>query len=163
MTRPASGSIPTGLLVSAYLVALGPSLARGGSEAPPVRYLAGAEVRAAFAKGMPLLETADYKIHASRREAPGKAEVHVLDTDVIYVLEGGATFVTGGAVVKGVDVAPGEIRDASIRGGETHRLGQGDVVVVPRGTPHQFVEVAAPLRYYVVKVTERTDSKEEAR
>ena len=34
-----------------------------------VAYLKDSQVMQAFAKGMPLLETADYKIHASRREA----------------------------------------------------------------------------------------------
>lgn len=113
-----------------------------------------ARVRAAFAKGEPLVETGAWKIHASRREAPGQAEVHVRDTDLIYVLEGGATFVTGGSVVDGRETAPGEIRGASIAGGETHELAPGDVVVVPNGTPHWFQAVRAPFLYYVVKVTD---------
>ena len=48
------------------------------------------KVAAAFAKGMPLLETSEYKIHASRRDAPGVAEIHTRDTDIIHVLEGSA-------------------------------------------------------------------------
>ena len=42
---------------------------------------------------------ADYMIHASRRETAGQAEVHAKDTDVIYVLQGRTTFVTGRTVV----------------------------------------------------------------
>src|SRR6266496_3962277 len=53
------------------------------------------KVAAAFVKGMPLLETAGYKVHASRRVEPGQAEIHTLDTDVIYVVDGSATLVTG--------------------------------------------------------------------
>jgi glc operon protein GlcG len=34
-------------------------------------------VAAAFAKGAPLLEVPGYKVHASRRDAPGEAEVHL--------------------------------------------------------------------------------------
>src|SRR5438046_1713122 len=56
-------------------------------------------VLAAFAKGMPLLETAGYKVHASRRVEPGRAEIHTLDTDVIYVVDGSATLVTGGKAI----------------------------------------------------------------
>ena len=56
-------------------------------------------VAAAFAKGLPLLETAGYKVHASRRVEPGQAEIHTLDTDVIYVVEGSATLVTGGKAI----------------------------------------------------------------
>jgi hypothetical protein len=55
---------------------------------------------------VPLLETAGYKIHASRREGPGMAEVHVRDTDIVYVLEGTATVVTGGDVMEGRETAP---------------------------------------------------------
>jgi quercetin dioxygenase-like cupin family protein len=91
-------------------------------------------------------------VHASRREKPGMAEVHTLDTDVIYVLDGTATFITGGSVVEGHEVAPNEIRGASIDGGETRQLKKGDVIKVAAGTPHWFKEVNAPFLYYVVKV-----------
>ena len=119
----------------------------------PATYIAGAATRAAFEKGTPLLENAQYKVHASRREAPGQAEVHVRDTDIIYVLEGTATVVTGGTAVNTRTVAPDELRGPSIEGGKVTRLGKGDVLVVPNGTAHQFTEVSAPFLYYVVKVT----------
>jgi glc operon protein GlcG len=80
------------------------------------------------------------------------AEVHVADTDVIYVMGGAATFVTGGEVVDGRTVEPGEIRGAAIRGGDTRRIAPGDVITVPNGIPHWFQEVEGPLTYYVVKV-----------
>src|SRR5215207_10237658 len=82
--------------------------------AAPPTYLAAAEVTAAFTKGRPLLEVDAYKIHASRREAPGTAEVHVRDTDVIYVLQGSATIVTGGTVVSPRTVAADEVRGTHI-------------------------------------------------
>lgn len=108
-------------------------------------------VRAAFAKGQPILETAGYKVHASRRDAPGLAEVHLFETDVIYVLEGRATFVTGGAVVEPKTTAPGEIRGSFIDGGSERELGPGDVAIVPPNTPHWFKAVSKPFLYYVVK------------
>ena len=40
----------------------------------------------------------------------------------------------------------------SMEGGQRRRLAPGDVVVIPNGVPHQFLEVEAPLQYYVVKV-----------
>ena len=116
-------------------------------------FISAAAVSAAFAKGMPLIETAGYKIHASRREAPGMAEVHAFDTDIIYVLDGTATVVTGGDIVDGKTTATDEIRGASIRGGTTQRLSKGDVFVVPNGVPHQFTETTNPFLYYVVKAT----------
>ncbi|HEX8029942.1 MAG TPA: heme-binding protein [Vicinamibacterales bacterium] len=118
-----------------------------------VSYLPSQQVSAAFAKGMPLLETAGYKIHASRREAKGQAEVHTKDADIIYVLEGSVTFVTGGRVIEPSVVAPDEIRGSRIEGGTSRTLNKGDVVVVPAGTPHWFSKVDAPFLYYVVKAT----------
>ena len=118
-----------------------------------VEALASAEGTAAFKAGRPLLENGQFKIHASRREAAGMAEVHTRDTDIVYVLDGAATLVTGGAVVGGQTTAMDEIRGASIEGGETRRLVKGDVVVVPNGVPHWFKQVDGPLLYYVVKVT----------
>jgi mannose-6-phosphate isomerase-like protein (cupin superfamily) len=120
--------------------------------APPT-YIGSAEVSAAFAKGRPLIETDGYKVHASRREAPGLAEVHARDTDIIYVLSGTATILTGGDVVDGQTTAKDEIRGPSIKGGQTQHLARGDVLVVPQGVPHQFTAVDAPFLYYVVKAT----------
>ncbi|MCC6670674.1 MAG: heme-binding protein [Planctomycetes bacterium] len=118
----------------------------------PVVHLDAARVQDAFAKGQPLLETAEYKIHASRRDAAGLAEVHADETDVIHVLTGQATFVTGGRVVEPRTTAPQEVRGSGIEGGAVRTLAPGDVVVVPRGTPHWFQRVEAPFTYFVVKV-----------
>jgi len=112
------------------------------------------DVRAAFERGAPLVETPSYKIHASRRDAPGMAEIHVRDTDTIHVIEGRAVFVVGGSVVGAKPTSPDEIRGSAIDGGRTLNLGPGDVVAVPAGTPHWFREVDPPFLYYVVKVTE---------
>lgn len=117
----------------------------------PITYIDSKKVAEAFAKGMPLLETEEYKVHASRREKPGEAEIHSWETDVIYVLEGTATFVTGGTAVNPRTVSPGEIRGSEIAGGESHQLKKGDVFIVPRGVPHWFKEVKAPFLYFVVK------------
>jgi glc operon protein GlcG len=119
---------------------------------PDVAHFDKATVDGAFAKGAPLLEVAGFKIHASRRTAPGEAEVHARETDVIYVLQGTATFVTGGAVVGGRTTAPDEVRGSAIDGGAVREIKAGDVVVVPAGTPHWFRDVRGPVLYYVVKV-----------
>ena len=112
-------------------------------------------MRAAFDKGAVLVgddSGRNYMIHASRREEAGAAEVHALDTDIIYVLDGEADFVTGGRVVEGKEVAPNEGRGTAIEGGDARRLKRGDVITVANGTPHWFREVRGPFLYYVVKV-----------
>jgi glc operon protein GlcG len=121
----------------------------------PITYFDKDQVKAAFAKGSILLDGSDnrnYMVHASRRETPGMAEIHTKDTDIIYVLGGKATFVTGGTAVETKNIAADEIRGSSIHGGETREIAEGDVIVVPNGVPHRFKEVPAPLTYYVVKV-----------
>jgi glc operon protein GlcG len=127
----------------------------GSLSSAAVSYFDRDKVTAAFAKGAALLDGSDnrnYMVHASRREGPGLAEIHAKDTDVIYVLSGKATFVTGGTALEPKTIAPDEIRGKSIAGGETRAIAQGDVLVVPNGVPHWFKEVSGPLTYYVVKV-----------
>jgi glc operon protein GlcG len=124
-----------------------------GDMSQAITYFERDKVSAAFAKGMPLTENGSYKVHASRRTEPGMAEVHVKDTDIIYMLEGSATLVTGGTVIDGDTTAQDEIRGKAISGGETHKIIKGDVIIVPAGTPHWFKDVQGPVLYYVVKVS----------
>jgi uncharacterized protein GlcG (DUF336 family)/mannose-6-phosphate isomerase-like protein (cupin superfamily) len=120
----------------------------------PVTYFPKNDVDEGFAKGSVLFDGAgrNYMVHASRREAPGMVEVHTKDTDILYVLQGRATVVTGGTMVDRNNIAPGEIRGREISGGETRKLAPGDAMIIPNGVPHWFKEVQAPFLYYVVKV-----------
>jgi len=122
--------------------------------AADVTYFPAEKVSAAFAKGAVLFDGdgRNYMVHASRRDGAGQAEVHVKDTDIIYMLDGSTTFVTGGTVIGGKTTAPDEIRGTSVEHGETRRLAKGDVIIVPNGTPHWFKDVDGPVLYYVVKV-----------
>jgi glc operon protein GlcG len=136
-------------------LAMAGAAAFSGSAALPVSFFDAATVDAAFARGAVLEDASsgeNYMVHASRREKPGMAEVHELDTDIIYVLAGSATFVTGGKSVDSKQTAPNEFRGTSIEGGESRSIKKGDVLIVPKGTPHWFKEVDGPLLYYVVKV-----------
>lgn len=120
-----------------------------------VTYFDSKTVAAAFDKGSVLIggsNDRNYMVHASRREKAGMAEVHTWDTDVIYVLDGTATFVTGGTVTDPKTIEPGEIRGTSIEGGETRQLVKGDVITVSNGTPHWFKDIQGTFLYYVVKV-----------
>jgi quercetin dioxygenase-like cupin family protein len=139
-------------MVAVIALAAAPALSAGPTP-PSVTTIPGAEVSAAFVKGRPLIETADYKVHASRRDAPGQAEIHTLDTDILYVVDGAATLVTGGEAVEVKETAPNERRGASITGGASRALVKGDIVIIPNGVPHQFTGVQGAFLYYTVKVT----------
>jgi glc operon protein GlcG len=131
------------------------TIAAAAVSAPPakVSYYGSSQVREAFAKGAVLFDQGErYMVHASRRDGAGQAEVHANDADIIYVLDGTATFVTGGTVVDPKATAPDEVRGREIQDGETRQLRKGDVVIVPAGTPHWFQKVPGAFTYYVVKV-----------
>lgn len=127
----------------------------GDAKASAVTFFDSKTVSDAFAKGSVLIGASNgenYMVHASRREKAGLSEVHDLDTDIVYVLEGTATVVTGGRSVDAKTIEPGEHRGTSIEGGETRQIKKGDILIVPKGTPHWFKQVDGTFLYYVVKV-----------
>jgi quercetin dioxygenase-like cupin family protein len=109
-------------------------------------------VTAALAKGGPLVSAADLLVSGSHRDKAGQVEVHDKETDVIYVIDGDATFVTGGTMIGGKVTKAGQSLGTDIKGGDIHHLSKGDVIVVPAGVPHWFREVPHSVSYYVVKV-----------
>ncbi len=133
------------------------SLAGGGSAsaqepASPVSFWSGSEV---FAKGPLLLDrmaAAKYNVYAVRRDKPGAVELHTFDTDIIFVLEGSATFVTGGTVTDSRALSANESSGTGIRDGEARQVGHGDVIMVPNGTPHWFRDVSPTINYFAVKL-----------
>src|SRR5919106_3635979 len=105
------------------------ALASSNGRANGPAYFASDDVRRKFETGGLLLETAGYKIDAGRRETPGAPELHDREVDVVRVVEGSATVVTGG-----------EIRGDRIEGGKAQQISEGDVIAIPSAVPHQFVE-----------------------
>jgi quercetin dioxygenase-like cupin family protein len=84
----------------------------------------------------------DYGSHAlklSERTVDGGAEIHAHFDDVMVVIEGKATLITGGAVIDAHTGADGETRGAGIRDGVTQVIAAGDVVHIPAGVPHQLL------------------------
>ncbi len=99
-----------------------------------------------------LAQTPQFSTIAIRRTAPERAEVHAAMADVWYVVQGGGTLVTGGALVGAAEVGPGETRGASIAGGEARRIGPGDVVTIAAGVPHWMSGIEGEIVYVLVKV-----------
>lgn len=95
----------------------------------------------------------NHSFMVSYREANGEAEVHESQSDVFVVEGGAATLVVGGTVEGGRSTAAGEIRGASINGGESRKLVLGDIVHIPAGMPHQLLlEPGQKFTYFVVKI-----------
>jgi uncharacterized protein GlcG (DUF336 family)/mannose-6-phosphate isomerase-like protein (cupin superfamily) len=121
---------------------------------PEALFFDARQVDTSFSAGAVLLDGNDrnYMVHTSRRDKPGLAEIHTGDTDIIYVMDGKATFVTGGTVADAKEVAPDELRGSRIEGGITRQLSKGQVIIVPNNTPHWFKEVNGEFLYYTIKV-----------
>jgi len=140
------------------LALLGARAAAGFSEtsvgAAEVFYAGDDTVTARFQTGGLLLNAPTYKIDAGRRVRAGEVEFHTYETDIMYVVDGTATVITGGEMVERRQVAPGEYRAASVRGGTPHHLRKGAVLAIPQGVPQWFGEVSEPFLYYVVKVVQ---------
>lgn len=67
------------------------------------------------------------------------AELHDDSDDVYYVLEGSAQLTLGGKLDNPKEQTNGEWRSERIIGGKTHTIKKGDLIIVPRGTPHQRI------------------------
>jgi mannose-6-phosphate isomerase-like protein (cupin superfamily) len=92
----------------------------------------------------------------AHREGDGEVEVHDKMADVFVVVSGEASLIVGGTVVGGHASGPGEIRGASITGGEKKSLGAGDAVHIPAKVPHQMLVASGKkVTYFVVKVEEK--------
>jgi glc operon protein GlcG len=133
--------------------AAGAAAAAGGNgHANGAIFFSQADVDLKFETGGLLLDARRYKIDAGRRDAPGEVEYHERVVDVMHVIEGEATVVTGGQMVDAREVAAGELRARTIEDGKSNTLTKGDVLAIPNGVPHQFVDVSDPFLYFVVKV-----------
>jgi mannose-6-phosphate isomerase-like protein (cupin superfamily) len=76
--------------------------------------------------------------HDKKRDT-AEAESHDDSDDVYYVLEGSAQLTLGGKLENPREISTGEWRAARIVGGQAFEIKKGDLIVVPRGTPHHRV------------------------
>ncbi len=150
-------------MFAVVLIAIAPSLA----QAPPTVVYVPAKQMDIDLHKLPLNNIGESEINLIertpgraaillRRTLPGQAEVHEHQADAWYVIDGGCVFVTGGSVVDGAPSGPGEIRGASIAGGEEHHIAKGDFISVPAGVPHWVKKIEGKeIVYIVVKYSEK--------
>ena len=115
-----------------------------------VTYVPHDKVSATMEKGGQIIDDHGLIVLAQRRTA-GEVEVHEKTNHVFIIVEGEATFVTGGTLVGARETAPGQTRAASVQGGVVHHLTKGDVITIPAKTPHWFKEVPSKtIAYYAI-------------
>jgi mannose-6-phosphate isomerase-like protein (cupin superfamily) len=91
-------------------------------------------------------------VQHEKNQSGAAAELHDASDDVYYVLEGSATLILGGKLEAPKETAPGEWRSPRILDGRTYEIKKGDLVVVPRGTPHQRNTTGQDFTMLLIKV-----------
>jgi mannose-6-phosphate isomerase-like protein (cupin superfamily) len=115
-----------------------------------VTYVPNSKVTEVMTKGGEIVNDKGLTILANRRGA-GEVEVHDKTNHIFIIVEGEATFVTGGTLVGAKNTAPGQIRATSLNGGQAHQLKKGDVITIPAQTPHWWKEVPTKtIAYYAI-------------
>jgi len=85
-----------------------------------------------------ILSLAPYNINLEYRPIDGPVSVHEKEAELIYVLDGAGTLITGGTVVGEKRTNATNLSGTAIEGGTTQAFSKGDVTIIPQGTPHQF-------------------------
>jgi len=142
---------PATMLTMAFLLTA-TAVSFGGGVPAAVHYIDHEKVSAVMAKGGSILNDPGLIILANRREI-GPVEYHDHTNHVFIIVEGEATFITGGTMVDAKRTAPDQMRAASIEGGVTYHLTKGDVITIPAKTPHWFKEIPTKtVAYYAVNI-----------
>ena len=81
-------------------------------------------------------------------------ELHDKSDDVYYVLKGEATLELGGTLVDPKEVSPGEWRSKTVNGSQNIVIKVGDLVMVPRGTPHRRTVTGKGFSMILIKIYE---------
>jgi len=91
-------------------------------------------------------------VQHEKNRSGATAELHDASDDVYYVLDGSATLVLGGKLEDPKEADPGEWRSPRIVDGKTIEIKKGDLIVVPRGTPHQRSTANKDFTMILIKV-----------
>lgn len=98
-----------------------------------------------------------HSIFLASKDKPAKevSELHEHNVDIFVVKEGGGTLQLGGEIVEPTSSEPGEIRGTGIRGGQMLKVSAGDIIYIPKNTPHLWHFNDGQYVYYIaVKATE---------
>jgi mannose-6-phosphate isomerase-like protein (cupin superfamily) len=87
----------------------------------------------------PIVSLAPYHANLEYRAAAAPAALHVRDAEMMYVIEGTGTIITGGKLVDEKRTNAANLSGSSIAGGNTRPLSKGDFLIVPENTPHQIL------------------------
>src|SRR3954470_13783536 len=135
------------------LLACGNALAQETAR-PTKLYASSAEVQALVAKAKAehkggntvelVVNDEGYPFQLEYRTTTTPPSIHPTHAELIEIIEGSCTLVTGGKMVGLKPAAtPGAMTQGgtSIEGGSKQHIAKGDYILVPANTPHQYTEV----------------------
>src|SRR5579863_5451581 len=137
----------------AMVVFLTASAASTGEGVPAaVHYIPHDQAAAVMAKGGAIVSDPGLVVLANRREA-GSVEYHEHTNHIFIMVDGEATFITGGTMVDAKRTSPDQMTATSIEGGQTFHLSKGDVITIPAKTPHWWKEISTKtVGYYAINI-----------
>jgi mannose-6-phosphate isomerase-like protein (cupin superfamily) len=91
-------------------------------------------------------------VQHEKNTAAAAGELHDASDDVYYVIEGSATLTLGGTLDTPHEIERGEWRGPRIVGGQKIEVRKGDLIIVPRGTPHQRSTTGQDFTMILIKV-----------
>jgi len=140
------------VLAAALLVPL-PALAQSASPPPTKLFASAADVQALIAKAKAehkggntaklVVNDEGYPFQLEHRTDTTPPSIHPKHAELIEIIEGSCTLVTGGKLLGAKPAAPGAMTQGgtAIEGGSKRRVSKGDYIMVPANTPHQYTEV----------------------
>ena len=118
-----------------------------------VNYVGHDQVSATMVKGGQIVGDNGLVVLANRA-VQRDAEMHDKTNHVFIIVDGEATFVTGGKLINTRVISPGQTRADGIEGGQSHHLSKGDVITIPANTPHWWKDTSktGSIGYYAINI-----------
>jgi len=83
-----------------------------------------------------VVQLAPYAANLEYRASVGLAAVHEKEAELMYVVDGSGTIITGGTLVNQSRTNPANLTGTSIDGGAPQKIAKGDFIFIPENTPH---------------------------
>jgi mannose-6-phosphate isomerase-like protein (cupin superfamily) len=162
-------SMRTVMTTAAVVVAfsagwLAKTSAQQKTAAPLITYFSHDKVDASFAQALASAGSRDlfarkdrqgrtWTVHSNSRGKADEGTLHSHEdwTGVVVIMSGAATFITPGAASSAQAARETPEGGRLIGAGESHRVGKGDVVIIPPSAPHMYKNIEEPFRYLVVQ------------
>ena len=139
------------LIGLSLLAATLPALARAADAAAVQTYMSNPQIMGLIDKARadrkgdapmvaePILLLAPYRAQLEYRPGNAPAALHEKDAELMVVLQGAGTIVTGGKLVDEKRSNANNLSGESISGGAAQTVAVGDMLIVPANTPHQVI------------------------